>query len=165
MRFCAFCRTPKKTYTRRHLSLMQILFVTLLSVAVTTLIRGTVDQYFLFLLFPQLMIGEMIVRMRYRGSLVCQSCGFDPVTYRRDYKKARSMVKETLEARRNDPSQMLKKPLGLPRISAARLERLQELEARVEELRKKSAEGSDVVLLRAEKAPSDVVGRLISKEV
>lgn len=145
--------------------MVQISFVTILSLALNALIRGSVDQYFLFLLFPQLMIGEMAVRMRYRASLVCQSCGFDPVVYRRDYKKARSLVQQTLETRRNDPAQLLKKPLHLPRISASRLERVQELEQKIEEMRKKSAEGKDLTVLGREKSDSDLVGRLVSKEV
>lgn len=169
LRLCAFCRTPKTTYTRRHLSWFQIFVIVLFSLGVSGLVRNEIDQYFLFILFIQLTLGEIMVRMQYRGSVACRTCGFDPVIYKQDYKKARALVQATLAARENNPAMMLRRSLRLPKISASRLEQLSELEQKLEQLKRRENQGSngvqaDMPLTLANES-KEMVGRLVSKEV
>lgn len=154
--------------------MLQILFIAILSLATSILIRPEVDHYFLFILFAQLSIGEMMVRMKYRASLSCPNCGFDPVVYKRDYKKARALVQAKLIARKNDPSLLLRRPLNLPKISVARLEQLQQIEEQVESMKNNASSKKDVIFRSAsmtvgdKEADEDVkssVGRLVSKQV
>lgn len=102
--------------------------------ALSWIVRNQIDQYFLFFLFLFLVLGELAVHMRYRGSLACRTCGFDPVIYKQDYKKARQLVQQTLAIRKDNPALLLQKPLRLPKISASRLEQVKTLEEQLQEV-------------------------------
>lgn len=72
-----------------------------------------------------LAISEVFIKIRWRLSVVCRQCGFDPVLYLKQPEVAAQKVKEQLELRRQDPKYLLAKPLNLPAIPAAKAEALQ----------------------------------------
>lgn len=59
-------------------------------------------------------IGEVFVQVRWRLSIVCPHCGFDPVLYLKQPEKAAEKVTRKLEARRNDPNKLLARKLDIP---------------------------------------------------
>ena len=68
-----------------------------------------------------LSMAEMITQLRWRMSLLCQTCGFDPVLYLRDAAEAARRVRAKLDERKKNPGSLLAKPLNLPvlRVPAA----------------------------------------------
>lgn len=80
-----------------------------------------------------LAVAEIVMQMRWRMSLLCPVCGFDPVVYLKDPAKAASRVKGHMETRRQDPTSLFKPQPQLSPITAERALVLQKEEtARVE---------------------------------
>lgn len=72
--------------------------------------------------------AEIFVQLRWRMSVICQKCGFDPVLYAKSPSLAASKVKEQLERRKQDPRYLLSGRLNLPTISPARAEELEKIQ-------------------------------------
>ncbi len=61
-----------------------------------------------FLLFVGLMgVTEIVIILRWRATLACSVCGFDPILYITQREKLVERVKQKLELRRNNPDQFL----------------------------------------------------------
>lgn len=52
--------------------------------------------------------AEMVAQMRWRMSIRCSACGFDPVVYKRNPQVAADAVKAFLAERKKDPLYLLK---------------------------------------------------------
>ena len=63
-----------------------------------------------------LAITEIFIQFRWRVTIVCKECGFDPVLYLKDTDAAAQKVKIRLEQRKNDPESLLKPPLQIPKV-------------------------------------------------
>lgn len=61
---------------------------------------------FLFAAF--VLVTELAYQMRWRQSIKCKGCGFDPITYKKDPEQASRDVKAYLEMRKQDPLYLLK---------------------------------------------------------
>jgi hypothetical protein len=114
--FCAFCKSSRKVYTRRRIGGMNILAAALGAIVCMFFLFQEFDPrvFLLFVLF--LAISEVFVQIRWRMSMVCKHCGFDPVLYLKSHELAAEKVKKHLESRKNDPATLLKPPLQLPKI-------------------------------------------------
>lgn len=77
-----------------------------------------------------LFIQEVFIHIRWRVTVVCKQCGFDPVLYRKKPELAASHVKDFLERRKTDPRYVLARPLDLPKISAEKLQSRQKAQER-----------------------------------
>ena len=62
-----------------------------------------------------LLIGEMFSQLRWRSSMICRNCGFDPVLYVKDSKTAGIKVKAFLEKRKDSVDHLLRAPIVLPK--------------------------------------------------
>lgn len=58
---------------------------------------------------------EIVVHFRWRLSITCKHCGFDPVIYLKDQNRAAEKVKNYLERRKLDPRFLLAPALNLAR--------------------------------------------------
>lgn len=86
-----------------------------------------------FIIFVCLLAtAEYFIQIRWRLSVVCRACGFDPVLYVKSPHQALQEVKLRLSERRQHSSEALLRPLHLPSISP---ERAREL-AKLAEMRK-----------------------------
>ncbi|MEO0336968.1 MAG: hypothetical protein AAF202_11265 [Pseudomonadota bacterium] len=97
--FCAYCKTPRKVYLKRHITATNVWLSFLMSVLLMFTIWGTVDPRALFVFVVSLSVAEVFVQVRWRMGLRCQHCGFDPVIYMRDPSRAAKMVREHFERR------------------------------------------------------------------
>ncbi|MGZ3781381.1 MAG: hypothetical protein ACXVCY_12090 [Pseudobdellovibrionaceae bacterium] len=75
-----------------------------------------------------LAISEVFIKIRWRLSVVCRQCGFDPVLYLKDSEMAVQKVKMQLDLRKQDPKYLLAKPLNLPAIPAEKAKALESKE-------------------------------------
>jgi len=58
-------------------------------------------------------LAEILIQIRWRLSIVCPHCGFDPVLYLSSREKAEEKVKTHLEKRRNSAAFLLSKNANL----------------------------------------------------
>lgn len=125
--FCAFCKSPRWFYKRRSLGIFHIIMSLIASVVISIYAFGNLDPKLTLFFVVGLCISEVFTQIRWRMSLVCKQCGFDPIIYKRDTILAAKMVKKRLEQRQNSASLLLN-PLQLPTLSPERAEVLQKLE-------------------------------------
>lgn len=177
--YCAFCRTPKYVYSRTSLSFFTFLLLFLASALCSYGIRKQFDEYVFAMFFSLLVLAELSVKIRYRISLRCKECGFDPIVYKRSPSMASQRVKEKLAERAADPKSLLKAQLQLPKISSERKlfwEQLSQKQSGGAPL-VTSFEGSKLALSQSQEVEGsdskpeissshrDLEGRLLSKQI
>lgn len=106
--FCSFCTLPLRIYGKQHVGVVELAVFSFVGIVFTYLVWG--DFHFVGLMvFALLTISaELIHRMRWRASVKCKACGFDPVIYKNNPDQAAALVKTQLAARKSDPLYMLK---------------------------------------------------------
>lgn len=146
--YCAFCKTPRTVYLKKNINLFNIFA----SAAGAGILMYTIWQEFdprvclLFVAF--LAVSEIFVQIRWRLTIVCRQCGFDPVLYVKEPQLAAAKVKAQLARRKEDPRFILSRPLNLPVVS----------KATIEEAEKKQR-------LEQENIKKNKTSRLLSKQV
>ena len=122
--FCAFCGSKRKIQMRKHISFLQILLSALLCTGLSVVVTGSVVPQILVVFAFLVGCIEVFSVLRWRFSVVCYQCGFDPVLYISNPKLAADRVKNHLQVYDEQPLGFVKKP-RLPKISKDRLEKLQ----------------------------------------
>lgn len=123
--YCAFCKSPRRIYRKKNISFLNVIASALASFVVMFVLWQEYDPRVIVVWVICLAISEVFIKIRWRLSVVCRQCGFDPVLYTKQPELAAQKVKEQLELRRQDPKYLLAKPLNLPAIPAAKAEALQ----------------------------------------
>lgn len=104
---------------------MNILGSAMASVVVMFAIWQHYDPRVMIVFVVCLALSEVFVKIRWRLSVVCRQCGFDPILYLKQPELAAQKVKEQLDLRKQDPKYLLAKPLNLPAIPAEKAKALQ----------------------------------------
>lgn len=104
---------------------MNIIASVMASIVVMFAIWQEYDPRVMIVFVVCLAISEVFVQIRWRLSVVCRVCGFDPILYVKDSKAAAEKVKFQLDARKQDPKYLLTKPLNLPTISPKKVDALE----------------------------------------
>lgn len=115
--YCAFCKTPMRVYHRKSASLMSLLGSFVFSIILMILIWNEFNPRFLVFFVLALVVAEMFIQFRWRSSVICRVCGFDPVIYKRNPQQASQLVKMKLDARKNSAHSLLLTPLNLPTLT------------------------------------------------
>jgi hypothetical protein len=115
--YCAFCRSERKVYRKRGVTLINIFASAAAATIGMLAIWQKFDPRVLIIFVCCLAVSEVFIRTRWRLNVICSECGFDPILYRRDLPKAVALVQKKLESRKNDPSTLLKRPLALPKVN------------------------------------------------
>lgn len=117
--YCAFCKNPRKVYTKKKASLFDKALFALLAAFLMLIIWDGLDPRGIFFFLVFWFSAEVFFLLRWRSSLVCRHCGFDPQIYLASPERAVVLVKEKLQKRKLDPEALLKPTLKLkPLISA-----------------------------------------------
>lgn len=106
--YCAFCKNPRKIYAHKHLSIVGIIGLVGLGVVITYAIYKTLDPWGLGLIGMFLIVGELFSQTKWRASMICRNCGFDPVVYVRNPEQAGLKIKAFLEHRSELPEYLLR---------------------------------------------------------
>ena len=77
-----------------------------------------------------LAVAEIFVQIRWRLTIVCRHCGFDPVLYVKDSARAVEKVKAHLAFRQNDTASLLMRPLNLPKVTRDRKDQIDQAQAK-----------------------------------
>lgn len=118
--FCAFCRTPRNIYKKKSISFVNILGAFLASIVLMYVIWQAYDPRVMIIWVVNIVVAEVFIKMRWRLSVPCPHCGFDPVIYKKDPVVAAELVKTQISRRKVDPKYMLSRSLNLPAISPER---------------------------------------------
>ncbi|MCB0364366.1 MAG: hypothetical protein H6624_00975 [Bdellovibrionaceae bacterium] len=94
---CAFCRLERRIYRKKHISPTNILLAMITSLAVMIGVWQAVDARVLVVFVFCLAISELFIQIRWRLTLACPFCGFDPVLYVKNPQEAASRVRVKLE--------------------------------------------------------------------
>jgi hypothetical protein len=112
--YCAFCKSERQIYRKRHVSFFNIFASLLGSLTAMMLVWQAFDARVIFIFVSFLATAEVFVQLRWRINMVCKHCGFDPVIYLKDQARAAEKVQAFLKRRKEDPAFLLAKPLNLP---------------------------------------------------
>ncbi len=123
--YCAFCKSPRRIYRKKNISFLNIIGSALAGVVFMFALWQQYDPRAIIAFVVCLAISEVFVKIRWRLSVVCRQCGFDPVLYLKDPEAAAAKVKDQLVVRQQDPKYLLSKPLNLPAIPAEKAKALQ----------------------------------------
>lgn len=102
--FCAFCRSPRRVYMKKHAGFREVFYTFWLGFSLGLLFWQEVNPRFLPIWVTILGLTEILIQLRWRVSLPCQKCGFDPALYLRDPKKAAVIVQRVMKARFENPN-------------------------------------------------------------
>ncbi|MFN3455338.1 MAG: hypothetical protein ACK41T_10300 [Pseudobdellovibrio sp.] len=112
--YCAFCKNTRKVYTSKHLNFAGIISLVVLSYIVSYLIWGGPDVRGLGILAILLVVTEGFTQLRWRQSMICLNCGFDPIVYLRDPQAAAQKIKDFMKYRAERPEYLLKPAVHMP---------------------------------------------------
>lgn len=112
--YCAFCKVERKVYAHKHLSLVDIFGLVLLGITVTYAVFKSLDPRGLYFVGLLLMIAEAFAQAKWRTSMVCRNCGFDPVIYVRSPEQAGLKIRAFLDTRAESPAHLLRPPVAMP---------------------------------------------------
>jgi hypothetical protein len=107
--FCAFCKTPRKVYRKKSLSLINYIQALSLSGVLSLVFWRSFDAKALLVFAMSLMFIEGFILFRRRSDVECPHCGFDPHLYLKNQSAACEKVKKHLEVRSLDPDVWLGK--------------------------------------------------------
>lgn len=120
--FCAFCKSPRSVPRKKHVSLIHFLAVGSLTLFLMFSFPQLIDGRFIVLFALTMGLIEVGVQIRWRLSVACTRCGFDPVLYLKNHKAAADKVKRHLEAIDSSPLGRLS-DLNLPKRKAPEKEK------------------------------------------
>lgn len=106
--FCAFCKLPRRVYTRKNLSWTNVLLSLVLSFLLMFGIWQRLDGRVTIFFAVSVILAEVFVYIRWRLSVRCPHCHFDPVLYKSDRKKTVIQVRERLEELKASGGYLLK---------------------------------------------------------
>lgn len=102
--YCPLCRMEREITVRprlKPLHFLQMIFVTLLLIAVSWSLMGLGSLVWFFVVWG---IFEAVLRATFRKEVPCPHCGFDASWYKRDVKVARKLVSEFWEGKKPPPA-------------------------------------------------------------
>lgn len=105
---CAFCKLPHRVYTKTEVSVIDALIVLLVTALMAYAIWGGPDLRSMLILMGMTFLLQVFLRVRYRESVKCPHCGFDPILYKQDSERAAQKVKAHMEKRKDNPQYLLK---------------------------------------------------------
>ena len=100
--FCAFCRHDRRIYNKKHVSWTNVLISLLATTFVDLAFIGPLSAKSIVVFVSFLCLAEIFVQVRWRMSLPCPYCSFDPVLYLHSKKRALVKVQARLEIAKND---------------------------------------------------------------
>jgi hypothetical protein len=115
-RFCAFCRSERLVYLKKHVSIEDVLLSLAASVLFSIVIFQDLDPRIAVFFVIGIAMAELFISLRWRVSISCPHCGFDPVLYKKTPDAAAKRVKNHLDVRRADPFSAVNPPPRLPVI-------------------------------------------------
>ena len=107
--YCAFCKSKRRIYPKKHASVGNFLMVMGFVICASTGLWTWWDPRSIAIFSVAMVSTEIFIYLRWRFSLVCTLCGFDPVLYRKSPELAREKVRLFYDTKTQDPKFLLSK--------------------------------------------------------
>jgi hypothetical protein len=107
-RICAFCKLDHRVYLKKEVSVFDATLLLGVAGLMAFAVWGGPDLRSLLIFMGLAFVLQFFLRLRYRESVKCPHCGFDPILYSQNTEKAALRVKDFLLNRQNNPQFMLK---------------------------------------------------------
>ena len=114
--FCAFCRSERVVYRKRHVSAFDVALSALVSLLVSFIVWQDFDPRLVIFFVGAIITAEIFIVVRWRFSIACQHCGFDPVLYKKRPELAAERVRAYYGERMEDPMSIFSPPPKLPML-------------------------------------------------
>ncbi len=124
--YCAFCKLERGVCRKKHINWTNVVLSAFCSLLIMYVVWGDVEPKTVIIFAIAVMISEVFVHLRWRLTLACPHCHFDPALYQRNRAQASENVKTRLDALRKSGGHLLKtnNPFQhLPRITREELEK------------------------------------------
>ncbi len=108
--YCAFCRSERTLYRKRHVGPIDLFLALAASTLLSFIFWQDLDPRLVVFFVLAVGLAELFIVLRWRLSVVCSRCGFDPILYRRDQKAAAARVKAHYKTRLEDPMWVMSPP-------------------------------------------------------
>ena len=106
--FCSFCSLPQKVFRKKHVNPIELFMFGAVGAIVTHLVWGEFHIAGPLIFVILTCATEWMHRLRWRYSIKCRHCGFDPLLYKQAPEDAAATVKAFLANRKKDPLYLLK---------------------------------------------------------
>lgn len=116
--YCAFCKLPRNFYNKKHIHWTNVGLSALCAFLTMFIIWQSFEPVVLVFFVIYLALAEIFIQIRWRLSVVCPHCSFDPVIYVKNPELACQKVIQRLNFRKesgdfllsaNDPFRNLPK--------------------------------------------------------
>lgn len=101
--YCAYCKSERKVYLKKHVDMTNVVLTMAFAWGLSTLIWHWSDSRFVVLWSIFMVTAEMFIYLRWRISLPCQLCGFDPIVYKRNPTEAARLIGQFFQEKTRDP--------------------------------------------------------------
>jgi hypothetical protein len=113
-RICAFCQLPHRVYLKKEVSIFDVILLLVITGVLALAIWEGPDLRSLLIFMTLAFILQVFLRVRYRESVKCPHCGFDPILYNHQPEQAAQRVKSFMESRKDNPQYMLRPQPRIP---------------------------------------------------
>lgn len=107
--YCAFCKSKRHIYPKKHANAVNFVSILAFSFCLSTGLWTWWDPRSIIIFSVALAFAEVFIYLRWRFSVVCKLCGFDPVLYRKSPDQASERVRRFYEKRTQEPNFLLSK--------------------------------------------------------
>lgn len=137
--FCAYCKTKRRVYAKKHVTLTNVLSAAIFALLGTYAYSGNPDPIGIMVFCIFILGAEVFIYLRWRMSIVCSLCGFDPILYKRSPAKASARVGEFFKEQVDNPEFWLSRSPLLKHQKMMKLHERKALEAQIVQNRAKSS--------------------------
>lgn len=105
---CSFCKLSRRLYLKKEVSFFDIAIMFAITALLAFAIWDGLDLRSLLIFTTLAFSLQVFLRVRYRESIKCPHCGFDPLVYKKNPDRAAQQVKAFLANRKDNPKFLLK---------------------------------------------------------
>ncbi len=105
--FCSYCRNERTYVSKKHIQILDIVFLLIPSVLLSFIFWQQLDPRLLLFWVMLGVVVEIFSNLRWRLAIVCKYCGFDPVLYLKSPELAAESVKNFMLDRKSSANFLL----------------------------------------------------------
>lgn len=105
--FCAFCKSPRRVEAKKHVNWINVLLSAMVSLVLMWTLWFEVNPKAVILFVMCLVVSEIFLQIRWRLSLACPHCQFDPLLYIKSPERASERVRRHFDSIQETPSYVM----------------------------------------------------------
>lgn len=109
-------------YRKRHVSFFDVILSAMTSAVLSLIFWQELDPRLVIFFVLAVGIAQIFIVLRWRMTIACAKCGFDPVLYKRKPDLAAARVKSHYKTRMEDPMSVFSPPPKLPALVKSKIQ-------------------------------------------